>query len=75
MLKGYDLEEIESVADTLIQLLDESEVDQPLSVLALCLALVKIADDAQLGEACITIDRLAEAFEPQEDEDDDSDED
>lgn len=61
---GYDIDELDRVAEEVLSTLEDAvETDRRLALLAMCRAIVLIADEDELDEACSWIDRLSEEEE------------
>lgn len=57
---GYDIGEIDSIAQDLFQLICEMQIPIPLAALALCRTLTMVGDEQDLDIACSMIDRFVE---------------
>lgn len=61
MFGGYDIEDIDTIANVLLQALDDTqEPHTDLKVLALCRAITLIGNEADLDRACMMIDEMAD---------------
>lgn len=60
-IHGYELDDIEPLAQDIFQLIAENEVPQPHALVALCRTIVMMATEEDLDIACTLIDRIAEA--------------
>ena len=56
----YSSTDIEELADEIIRLLDGDEIEKPLAIPALCMALAKLGDEHDLDAACRWIDEFRE---------------
>lgn len=59
-MHGYDLEEINTAAEEVLNTISELSIPQPLAILALCRAIVNLGTEYDLNVACKIIDDMAE---------------
>ena len=63
LIHGYDLDEIDEVAQEIFQVIAEQQVPSRLAIAALCRTIVMMGTDEDLDLACSMIDRIADIVE------------
>ncbi len=74
IIGGYELDEVDSVASLIAQLLQDERVEGKLAILALCRVITMTGSDYELDMACSWIDDFSELIEDEKYDEEDVEE-